>query len=378
MSVDVQPRPAIPPFEPPPVPDMLTESGRRILVIVGMYAPSAACCFWGPRCLSTSAQSVFRAKCVRHRCRLVLHLWDPDLLVGAATDRHSAARFVARAPDRRHRVYRLADVRRRERRRTVLDPAFPAACRQRLVVALADGTFHAALASSVLIALDSWRLIDGLITPAQILYTGLVGFGYFTIVGGARAGPLHQGQRGSAAQRGIDVANLEQVNRPIIQDMQDGVLVVDLNGVVRGHNAQVTRPLGGFGRMRGGMRLAEFSSTLHDYGAAGRRISPSRCRCSRSRRRSAPARAAGAHRIGAQRRHADLPRGPGPRAKRGAEIKLAAMGRRSRASPTKAQSAVGDQPGGATAGRGRLGRTRGRAAADDDTDQRQAHRPHRR
>jgi two-component system sensor histidine kinase PilS (NtrC family) len=47
--------------------------------------------------------------------------------------------------------------------------------------------------------------------------------------------------------------------------MQDGVLVVDLNGVVRGHNAQVTRLLGGFGRMRGGMRLAEFSSTLHDY-----------------------------------------------------------------------------------------------------------------
>jgi two-component system sensor histidine kinase PilS (NtrC family) len=35
--------------------------------------------------------------------------------------------------------------------------------------------------------------------------------------------------------------------------------------VVRGHNAQVTRLLGGFGRMRGGMRLAEFSSVLHDY-----------------------------------------------------------------------------------------------------------------
>jgi len=47
--------------------------------------------------------------------------------------------------------------------------------------------------------------------------------------------------------------------------MQDGVLVVDLTGVVRGHNAQVTRQLGGFGRMRGGMRLSEFSTTLHDY-----------------------------------------------------------------------------------------------------------------
>ena len=55
------------------------------------------------------------------------------------------------------------------------------------------------------------------------------------------------------------------MNRLIIQDMQDGVLVVDLNGIVRGHNAQVTRLLGNFGRMRGGMRLVEFSATLHDY-----------------------------------------------------------------------------------------------------------------
>ncbi len=126
--------------------------------------------------------------------------------------------------------------------------------------------FHAALASSVLIAVDSWRLIDGLIPAPQILQTGLIGFGYFATVGAALAlGRYTKASEDLAAQRGIDVANLEQVNRLIIQDMQDGVLVVDLNGVVRGHNAQVTRLLGGFGRMRGGMRLSEFSSILHDY-----------------------------------------------------------------------------------------------------------------
>jgi two-component system sensor histidine kinase PilS (NtrC family) len=91
-------------------------------------------------------------------------------------------------------------------------------------------------------------------------------FGYFATIGIAVAlGRYTKASEDLATQRGIDVANLEQVNRLIIQDMQDGVLVVDLNGVVRGHNAQVTRLLGGFGRMRGGMRLAEFSSTLHDY-----------------------------------------------------------------------------------------------------------------
>src|SRR2546430_6831439 len=91
-------------------------------------------------------------------------------------------------------------------------------------------------------------------------------FGYLATVGVALAlGGYTKPSEDLAAQRGIDVANLEQVNRLIIQDMQDGVLVVDLNGVVRGHNAQVTRLLGGVGRMRGGVRLSEVSSPLHDY-----------------------------------------------------------------------------------------------------------------
>jgi len=36
-------------------------------------------------------------------------------------------------------------------------------------------------------------------------------------------------------------------------------------GVIPRLQTQVTRLLGGFGQMRGGMRLAEFSSTMHDY-----------------------------------------------------------------------------------------------------------------
>jgi two-component system, NtrC family, sensor histidine kinase PilS len=125
---------------------------------------------------------------------------------------------------------------------------------------------HAAVASIVLLGLDIWRVLEGQVTGAQPFQTGLIGFGYFATIGIAIAlGRYTKASEDLAAQRGIDVANLEQVNRLIIQDMQDGVLVVDLNGVVRGHNAQVTRLLGGFGRMRGGMRLAEFSATLHDY-----------------------------------------------------------------------------------------------------------------
>ena len=125
---------------------------------------------------------------------------------------------------------------------------------------------HAAFAAIALLGLDTYRVAEGMIGLPQMFQTGIIAFGYFATVGIAVAlGRYTKQSEELAAQRGIDVANLEQVNRLIIQDMQDGVLVVDLNGVVRGHNAQVTRLLGGFGRMRGGMRLAEFSTTLHDY-----------------------------------------------------------------------------------------------------------------
>jgi two-component system sensor histidine kinase PilS (NtrC family) len=126
--------------------------------------------------------------------------------------------------------------------------------------------FHAALATFTLLGFDLYRAIEAQIAVPQVFQTGLICFGYFATVGIAVAlGRYTKASEDLAAQRSIDIANLEQVNRLIIQDMQDGVVVVDLNGVVRGHNAQVTRLLGGFGRMRGGMRLAEFSSTLHDY-----------------------------------------------------------------------------------------------------------------
>lgn len=126
--------------------------------------------------------------------------------------------------------------------------------------------FHAALAALLLLVLEAWRGLGGTVGGPQIFQTALVCIGYFAMVGIAVViGRYTKASEDLATQRGIDVANLEQVNRLIIQDMQDGVLVVDLNGVVRGHNAQVTRLLGGFGRMRGGMRLAEFSTTLHDY-----------------------------------------------------------------------------------------------------------------
>ncbi|TMH04377.1 MAG: hypothetical protein E6H67_10845 [Betaproteobacteria bacterium] len=270
----MQPHPAIPPFEPPPLLATITESGRRILWIVGVYR--AVCgalllgtaIFFDLRTIGIGAPNAFLTAAGLYfmfgmaafwwvqRESLLLPL--PALLLSLL---FGDIFFIALL------MYAGASA---GGPLSIL--LFPQLAASGWLMRTQIAFFHAALASSVLIALDSWRLIDGLIPPTQILQTGLVGFGYFATVGIALALCRYtKASEDLAAQRGIDVANLEQVNRLIIQDMQDGVLVVDLNGVVRGHNAQVTRLLG--------------RCTI--TGAGGRRISPSPCRRSRSRRRSA-------------------------------------------------------------------------------------------
>jgi len=268
MSVDMQPHPAVPPFEPAPLPTMITESGRRILWIVGLYRAVCGVLLLGtalfldlravgigaPNAFVTAAGLYFAYGILTFGWvqRESLGLPLPALLLSLLAGDVAFIALLMYAGGSAGGPLSIL--------------LFPQLAASGWLLRSQMAFFHAALASTVLIVLDSWRLVDGLISPTQILQTGLVGFGYFATVGVALAlGRYTKASEDLATQRGIDVANLEQVNRLIIQDMQDGVLVVDLNGVVRGHNAQVTRLLGGFGRMRGGMRLAEFSSTLHDY-----------------------------------------------------------------------------------------------------------------
>ncbi|MCC6378383.1 MAG: HAMP domain-containing histidine kinase [Burkholderiales bacterium] len=262
------PAPAIPPFEPPPLPASVTDSGRRILWIIGLYRAVCGAALFGiallvdlkgvtaitPNAFITGTALYFIfglatfAWVQMDRLPLTLPLLALALLAG---DIFFLSLVIAAGGNTVAPIPILL---------------FPQLAASGWLLRTQTAFFHAALAAVVLLGLDVWRAIEGSIGGAQIVQTGIVGFGYFATVGIAVAlGRYTKASEELAAQRGIDVANLEQVNRLIIQDMQDGVLVVDLNGVVRGHNAQVTRLLGGFGRMRGGMRLAEFSATLHDY-----------------------------------------------------------------------------------------------------------------
>jgi two-component system, NtrC family, sensor histidine kinase PilS len=263
-----QARPAIPPFEPPPLPATITESGRRILWIVGLYRAGCGvvllvmALLLDLRGLNVPTPNAFvSASGLYLLFGLVAFWWSQQEHMPLSLPQ---TLFALLTGD----IFFLALVMIAGGSSSAPLPIllFPQLAASGWLLRTQTAFFHAAFATVVLLGLEAYRVLEGNVGVAPLFQTGLICFGYFATVGIAVAlGRYTQLSEELAAQRGIDVANLEQVNRLIIQDMQDGVLVVDLNGVVRGHNAQVTRLLGGFGRMRGGMRLVEFSTTLNDY-----------------------------------------------------------------------------------------------------------------
>lgn len=105
--------------------------------------------------------------------------------------------------------------------------------------------FYAALASiAVLLEQAYWVLVFDAGT-ATFLQPGLLSIGYFAtaLITNRLAQRLIMNER-VARQRGEDLANQLRINQLVIQDVQDGVLVVDPNGLVRQQNRQVTVLLG--------------------------------------------------------------------------------------------------------------------------------------
>jgi len=105
--------------------------------------------------------------------------------------------------------------------------------------------FYAALASiAVLLEQSYWVLVDDSST-ANFLQPGLLSIGYFAtaLITNRLARRLILNER-LAKQRGADLADQLHINRLIIRDVQDGVLVVDANGRVHLHNPRAADLLG--------------------------------------------------------------------------------------------------------------------------------------
>ncbi|KAF0814580.1 Globin-coupled histidine kinase [Andreprevotia sp. IGB-42] len=105
--------------------------------------------------------------------------------------------------------------------------------------------FHAAVASIAVLGEQMWQFLVGRASSDEFLVPALLCAACFAVAWLAhRLARYAAESERLAEQRGIDLANLAQLNERILQDVSDGVLVVDRNGVIRQINDQAVRLTG--------------------------------------------------------------------------------------------------------------------------------------
>ena len=123
--------------------------------------------------------------------------------------------------------------------------------------------FFAALATIAVLAEQTYQVVFLTGSTAQYAQAGLLSIGFFAT--GWLAHSLAKRAvaiEAIVAQREIDLANLAQVNQLVIQDMQDGVLVVDERGVIRQINSRAEAILGPLRRSNREVLLQDYAPTL--------------------------------------------------------------------------------------------------------------------
>lgn len=122
--------------------------------------------------------------------------------------------------------------------------------------------FHAAVASIGTLLEHTYEVLVFDASLAQYAQAGLLSCAYFAIALVAFEFARHtRASEQLAAQREIDLQDLAQVNQHVIQDMQDGVLVVDGSGTIRQFNARAERLLGAL-RGRRDVPIASYCAPL--------------------------------------------------------------------------------------------------------------------
>ena len=105
--------------------------------------------------------------------------------------------------------------------------------------------FFAALASIATLLQHSYEILTQDAAVTQYLQTGMLSATYFAIAWLAHVLAKYAiASEKLAAKRGVDLANMAEANRLVIQDMPDGVLVIDELGIIRQHNPSAERLLG--------------------------------------------------------------------------------------------------------------------------------------
>ena len=102
--------------------------------------------------------------------------------------------------------------------------------------------FHAAIASLALLGELVWSILQGDVADTIPMSTVFLCIASFAVAWLAyRLSRYAEENRELAEQRSVDIANLGQLNARILQDVSDGVLVVDAQNLIQQFNEQAVR-----------------------------------------------------------------------------------------------------------------------------------------
>jgi two-component system sensor histidine kinase PilS (NtrC family) len=122
--------------------------------------------------------------------------------------------------------------------------------------------FHAAVASLAVLFEQLWQFLYGDAAAAEFVPSGMLASSYFVVAGlGYTLAAYARGAARVAEKRGVDLANLAQINELVIRDMQDGFVVVDEHGVIRQLNPQSAEIVSGL-RGSSGRALVDVAPEL--------------------------------------------------------------------------------------------------------------------
>ena len=131
--------------------------------------------------------------------------------------------------------------------------------------------FFAALATLAALLQHTYEVLTQGADVAQYVQAGLLSTAYFAVAWVSHTLAKYAiASEKLAALRGVDLANMAEANRLVIQDMPDGVLVVDEHGMVRQYNPSAERLLGYAFPSTGSVKLDECTPLLAGQFAAWR------------------------------------------------------------------------------------------------------------
>ncbi len=131
--------------------------------------------------------------------------------------------------------------------------------------------FYASIASIGILGEELFEVLFLGGNSALFLQAGLISAGYFATAWlGHSLASRAVAIEAIVAQREVDLASMAQINKLIIQDMQDGVLVVDESGVIRQINTRAEQVLGPLPRDQE-IKLTDYSPRLAEHLRAWRK-----------------------------------------------------------------------------------------------------------